>query len=282
MSETAVKKRKTDYVLIIMCVLLVFVTCGTFLHGCSEKLKKRYVVEIDAAFGGSNTGYSGVIRESGFTENLAEAIEEALTKDDNFTVLRTHERGAESSVAQRLEKIESDKPDIVISVHASGSPDETRSGMHVYAQPAKMKDHEASVKLAQALQKAFADTSLSPQAGYLYYEMTDRDTERLKFTDISDKTDYKLKTWNILEGTGCPAVVVDQIYISNKEDVRQWANADGYKAAAERYLKALREYFAIDAKGSEAQPGSETGKDSTVNEGSEITEDNGSSEGSGE
>ncbi len=248
MSEKTVKKRKTDYVLIIMCVLLLFVTCGTFLHGCSEKMKKRYVVELDAAFGGSNTGFNGVVRESGFTENLAEAIEEALTKDGNFTVIRTHDKGEESSVTQRLEKIESDKPDIVISVHASGSPDETRSGMHVYAQPAAMKDHEASVKLAQAIQKAFADTSLKPQAGYLYYEMTDRDTERLKFAEITDKTDYKLKTWNILEGSGFPSVVVDQIYISNKDDVRQWANPDGYKNAAERYLKALKEYFAIGSE----------------------------------
>ncbi|MBR6519246.1 MAG: N-acetylmuramoyl-L-alanine amidase, partial [Oscillospiraceae bacterium] len=63
---------------------------------------------------------------------------------------------------------------------------------------------------------------------------------------IVDSTDTKVRTrqsFGVLEKTNCPAVLVEQCFITNNNDVAQWTGENGCKKAAEIYYSAIKQYF---------------------------------------
>lgn len=224
-------------------MLLVFLTVGTSVSGCK---KSKTVIELDAAYGGDNTGYQGIINESDFTESVVEKLAELLSDDSHFEVLLTHEAGTSSTVSERSAKINQDQPDIVLSIHASGTPDASRSGQEVYADTPTSSTHENSLKLAQCIQTAFTSDTWTPTVDYLYYKPFDDDSYQLEIIDSSDTTDYGLETWDLMENCDVPVVISDQIYVTNQSDIDTWASDDGYQKAAELYYAAIKSYYGIE------------------------------------
>ena len=232
-----------DPMVIILVMLLVFLTFGTAIAGCVGKKK---VIEIDAAFGGDNHGYEGIINEADFTEAVVEKLSTLLTEDSHFEVLLTHEAGTSATVAQRVEKINADKPDFVLSIHATGTPDSTRSGQIVYADIPTASTHDASLKLAQDVAKAFTSDTWKPEVHYLYYTPFDDDSYQITEVNSDDTTDYKLETWDMMEQCNVPVVISNQIFVTNQSDIDTWANDDGYQKAAEQYYTAIKNYYGIE------------------------------------
>lgn len=235
------KENLKDPMVIILTVLLVFLTCGTALGGCHSQNQK--VIELDAAYGGDNTGYAGIVKEADVTQKTVDALSALLEKDGNYRVELTHEAGTSSSVDQRADKIQKDKPDFVLSIHAGGSPDASVSGQYIYADIPTDQNHDASLKLADFIQKAFTNDSWKPQKGYLYYQPFDDNTFQLKQVSSDDTKDYKLDTWELMEKTDVPVVISDAFHVTNQSDVDTWANDKGYQKAAENYYKAIRDYY---------------------------------------
>lgn len=229
-----------DPMVIILVILLVFLTAGTAFSGCAGNKK---VIELDAACGGDNTGYAGIVKEADVTQKIVDQLSELLTKDGSYQVKLTHEPGTSASVAERAAKIRDDKPDLVLSIHADGSPDASRSGQYVYADIPSDKNHDQSLKMADFIVKSFKTGKWKPQAGYLYYQPFDNNTYQMKQVKEDDTKDYKLDTWSLMEKTDVPVVISDQFYVSCQSDVDTWANEKGYQKAAQNYYKAIRDYY---------------------------------------
>jgi N-acetylmuramoyl-L-alanine amidase len=240
-----IKKLKfRDPMIAVLCALLVFLMMGTAWAGCIGK--KTIKIELDAAYGGDNTGYAGIINESDFTQAQVDALTEVLNEDGHFAVLLTHESGKSASVAERAEKIKTDKPAAVLSIHAGGTPDASITGMSVYADIPTMKTNSDSLNTGTAVQKAFTSDSWTPTLGYLYYTPLGDDYQLTK-VDAKDTKDYKLDTWEMMEKIDdIPVVIVDQIHVSNQSDVDTWANKKGYKKAAKLYCQALKDAYGIN------------------------------------
>lgn len=232
-----------DPMVMILVMLLVFLTCGTAIAGCADK---KRTIEIDAAFGGDNNGYEGIINETDFTEAVVEKLSALLTEDGHFDVLLTHEAGTSATVAQRVEKIHTDKPDFVLSIHATGTPDASKSGQVVYADIPTAETHEESLKLAQNIADAFTSDTWTPQVHYLYYTPFDDDSYQISEVGSDDTTDYKLETWDMMEQCDVPVVISNQIYVTNQSDIDTWANDAGYQKAAEQYYAAIKKYYGIE------------------------------------
>lgn len=236
------KSYMRDPMVIILAMLLVFITFGAGFAGCKADTK---VIALDAAFGGKDTGYQGIINEADFTESVVEKLAALLEKDNHFQVLLTHEASESVPVSQRAEKINQTKADIVLSIHASGTPDATKSGQIVYADIPTKQTHDDSLKLANAITKAFTSDTWTPSTSYLYYKPFEDDSYQLQIVSSDDTTDYKLETWDLMEQCEAPVVISDQIYVTNQEDINTWANEDGYTKAAELYYEAIKEYYGI-------------------------------------
>lgn len=238
-----IKKQWKDPMVIILVILLVFLTVGTAISGCNGS---KIVIELDAAYGGEDTGYQGIINESDFAESVVEKLAALLNDDSHFEVLLTHESGETSTVEERSNKINQDQPDIVLSIQASGTPDTSRSGQEIYADIPSDSTHDQSLKLAQAIAESFTSSTWTPTVNYLYYKPFDDDSYQLEIIDSSDTTDYQLETWELMGKCDVPVVISDQIYVTNQSDIDTWASEANYQKAAECYYSAIKNYYGIE------------------------------------
>lgn len=243
---TAAKKKKKlkNPLVIILAVMLAFVTVGSAFSGCLNLTSDRITVAIDAAYGGEQTGYTGLINESDYAEGVVNAVCARLQEDSRFIILRTHEAGTSRSILNIVKDINERGADMVLSIHAGYAPDPGKTGMHIYAEKPSSGEHERSLNFAGKIQEAFAG-QVQSEIGYMYYEPTGENKYQLKTVPADDETDYGLDTWTIMEKTLVPAVVTEQIYISNETDVSTWANEEAYAKTAEMYYQAFCSYYGL-------------------------------------
>lgn len=244
--STKKKKRLKNPMGLILAVLLVFVVGGVLFSGCLNG-RSRITVAVDAAYGGEQTGYTGFINEAEFSEGVVNALCERLSQDDRFVLFRTHEAGTSRSILNIVKDINEKNADMVLSIHAGYDPDPEKTGMRIYTEKSSAGEYDRSLGFAQAIQKAFAD-EIESEICIMYYEPIGEDRYQLKVVPADDKNDYGLETWTIAEKTLVPAVVTEQIYVSNETDVSAWANEEAYVRSAEMYYQALCAYYGLDPR----------------------------------
>ena len=232
-----------DPMIIILAALLIFLTCGTAISGCRGR---KTVIALDAAFGGEDTGYQGIINEADFTESVVEKLAVLLTDDGHFDVVLTHDASTSATVEDRVNKIKQDGADIVLSIHATGTPDATRNVQQIYADIPTKTTHDASLKLANCIHDAFTSDTWTPSVNYLYYQPFDDDSYQIETVASDDTNDYQLETWDMMEKCDVPVVICNQIYVTNQTDIDTWANEAGYQKAADAYYQAIKKYYGIE------------------------------------
>lgn len=232
-----------DPMVIILVALLVFLTVGSFIGGM---MPTKVIIELDAAYGGDETGYQGIINEADFTEEVVDRLATLLKKDSHFEVRLTNDSNTTMSIAERCEKINMDQADIVLSIHASGTPDTTKSGMCVYSEVPSSLMHDASLSFAQNIVTAFSEGEYTASSNYLYYQPCEDDSYEIQVVSSDDLTDYGYETLEMMESCDVPVVIVNQIYVSNQKDIDTWANESGYTKSAELYYQAIRSYYGYE------------------------------------
>ena len=60
---------------------------------------------------------------------------------------------------------------------------------------------------------------------------------------IGEEADAAGTTFGVLEQAGCPAVLAEQCFVTNAEDVAAFAGEEGCRRAAEVYYRAICRYF---------------------------------------
>ncbi|MDL2219911.1 N-acetylmuramoyl-L-alanine amidase, partial [Ruminococcaceae bacterium OttesenSCG-928-O06] len=88
------------------------------------------------------------------------------------------------------------------------------------------------------------DAAGSPLRGeggvrYAYYT----DAGEKVFREASDARVSSQSSFGVLEQPGCIALLVEQCFLTNEEDVRAFATESGCSAAAACYYRALRAFF---------------------------------------
>lgn len=240
-----------DPIVVILCMILIFLTAGSTWNVVTGKAKNAVKVELDAVYGGEDLGYQGIVNEAEVSENIVNDLEALLKKDRRFEVYRTHEAGTSAAVSDRIAKIEKDDPMFVVSVHADGHPNAELTGMHIYAMPPANKNHDASLKLANAIASTFTDGTWGVSTGYLYYQQIDQsENYEMKFVAADDTTDYQLDTFELMKQADVPVVVTNQFYVTNQANVDQWANEEGYQKAAQNIYDAICDYNGFERKSS--------------------------------
>lgn len=229
-----------DPIVVLLCILLIFLTAGSTLSACSGNRKSVIKITLDAAFGGEDTGYEGIMNEAEATEKIVVQLQELLKNDGNFQVSLTHETKETLSVKERAVKVNEEHPQYVLSIHADGSPNAELNGTRVYANIPSSKYNEVSLRFAKQVASAFSseDKTVDPQ--YLYYQpYEDTETYEMKYVSTDDTTDYKLDTWELMKQCNAPVVIVNAFYVTSQTDVETWNTDEGYKKIADNLYTAI-------------------------------------------
>lgn len=212
-----------------------FLACYTF--------GKPYTIALDAGHGGVDVGAEGLIQEVELTEHTVAALQTLLEEDGRFRIILSRKEGEGASITERNEKFQKRQPDIMLSIHGNANDDSSANGFECYPSPPGYENHETSLAfarlLAEEMQTAGAKLRGTDGVRFGYY---DENGEKL-LVDSSDTEIYDYDTFGMLKNMDCPAVLAEQCFITNAEDVENFGTEEGCQKAAAAYYRAICRYL---------------------------------------
>lgn len=195
----------------LFCFLIVFCV-GFNLAAADPTHPTKIKVVIDAGHGGKDTGaQSNSILEKQIVSDVSAQLKE-LCIDKNIEIILLRTKDEFMSLQERISKIKSLSPDLVISLHANYSSNRERNGVEVF-----VAENEFTVK--------------SSYFGTKILESFKR--KDFKTSVIQSANVYLLKHLN------CPAVIVELGFLSNAEDMKYLTSEFGKKFLAKQIVSSL-------------------------------------------
>lgn len=209
------------------------------------------VIAIDPGHGGTDPGSEGSgLWEYEMTWQVANELVNLLEQDGRYApVLTITEEESQNSDMPRVEPAEraqraNDAGAVLLfSIHGNSDPSGTASGFECYAIPPGQQYHDESVALARLTAQKITQTGqpLRGQDGvrYIYFDTYDN---RMVY-ESSDETPRNEPTFRLLVDADCPAVLVEQCFLTNPQDAARLATPSGAKQAAKAYYEAICEWM---------------------------------------
>ena len=213
--------------------------------------KNLPVIAIDPGHGGTDPGSEGNgLWEYEMTWQVANELVHLLEQDGRYApVLTITEEESQNSDMPRVEPAEraqraNDAGAVLLfSIHGNSDPSGTASGFECYAIPPGQQYHDESVALARLTAQKITQTGqpLRGQDGvrYIYFDTYDN---RMVY-ESSDETPRNEPTFRLLADADCPAVLVEQCFLTNPQDAARLATPSGAKQAAKAYYEAICEWM---------------------------------------
>ena len=213
--------------------------------------KNLPVIAIDPGHGGTDPGSEGSgLWEYEMTWQVANELVNLLEQDGRYApVLTITEEESQNSDMPRVEPAEraqraNDAGAVLLfSIHGNSEPSGTASGFECYAIPPGQQYHDESVALARLTAQKITQTGqpLRGQDGvrYIYFDTYDN---RMVY-ESSDETPHNEPTFRLLADADCPAVLVEQCFLTNPQDAARLATPSGAKQAAKAYYEAICEWM---------------------------------------
>ena len=213
--------------------------------------KNLPVIAIDPGHGGTDPGSEGSgLWEYEMTWQVANELVNLLEQDGRYApVLTITEEESQNSDMPRVEPAEraqraNDAGAVLLfCIHGNSDPSGTASGFECYAIPPGQQYHDESVALARLTAQKITQTGqpLRGQDGvrYIYFDTYDN---RMVY-ESSDETPHNEPTFRLLADADCPAVLVEQCFLTNPQDAARLATPSGAKQAAKAYYEAICEWM---------------------------------------
>lgn len=213
--------------------------------------KNLPVIAIDPGHGGTDPGSEGNgLWEYEMTWQVANELVNLLEQDGRYAPVLTitEEEGQNSDMprvepAERAQRANDAGAVLLFSIHGNSDPSGTASGFECYAIPPGQQYHDESVALARLTAQKITQTGqpLRGQDGvrYIYFDTYDN---RMVY-ESSDETPRNEPTFRLLADADCPAVLVEQCFLTNPQDAARLATPSGAKQAAKAYYEAICEWM---------------------------------------
>lgn len=207
------------------------------------------IVYIDPGHGGIDTGAQGLgFTEAEMTWQTAGEVMDLLSADDRFSPHLTKTQDETCKPGERAAAARAGGAALVLSIHGNSDPVYGSTGFECYPAPPGRGEHEEGLRFARILADKFsaAGAALRGADGvrYLYYDENDN---KIVYESY-DTTVRDMPGFTLLEEAGCPAVLAEQCFITNEDDVAAFAGEEGCKAAARLYYEAICAYFDLAPK----------------------------------
>ena len=207
-----------------------------------------YRVCIDAGHGGSDPGARGVVEEKEMTAQTSEALLALLEADPNYIPLRSRESyDVTAKPSERAEAINAQSPQLLLSIHGNSAANgSTASGFECYPAVPGRTWHQESFYFARLLAGGMQSigAKLRGRGGVRYIYYLENDQKQLvenTYTQVRNE-----RSFTLLEDVDCPAVLSEQCFVTNAEDVERFGSEEGCKTVARIYYEAICAYFGTE------------------------------------
>ena len=207
-----------------------------------------YRVAIDAGHGGSDPGARGVVEEKQVTAATAAALLQWLKEDSNYIPLQTRESFDETATpAQRAATASAQSPQLLLSIHGNSAANgSTAAGFECYPAVPGRTWHQESFYFAKLLAGGMQSIGarLRGRGGVRYIYYLENDQKQLvenTYTQVRPE-----RSFTLLEDVDCPAVLAEQCFVTNAEDVERFGSEESCKTVARIYYEAICAYFGTE------------------------------------
>ena len=207
-----------------------------------------YRVCIDAGHGGSDPGARGVVEEKEMTAQTSEALLALLEADPNYIPLRSRESyDVTAKPSERAGAINAQSPQLLLSIHGNSAANgSTASGFECYPAVPGRTWHQESFYFARLLAGGMQSigAKLRGRGGVRYIYYLENDQKQLvenTYTQVRNE-----RSFTLLEDVDCPAVLSEQCFVTNVEDVERFGSEEGCKTVARIYYEAICAYFGTE------------------------------------
>ena len=207
-----------------------------------------YRVCIDAGHGGSDPGARGVVEEKQVTAATAAVLLQWLEQDPNYIPLQTRESfDATATPAQRAAVASAQSPQLLLSIHGNSAANgSTAAGFECYPAVPGRTWHQESFYFARLLAGGMQSigAKLRGRGGVRYIYYLENDQKQLvenTYTQVRPE-----RSFTLLEDVDCPAVLAEQCFVTNAEDVERFGSEESCKTVARIYYEAICAYFGTE------------------------------------
>ena len=207
-----------------------------------------YRVAIDAGHGGSDPGARGVAEEKQVTAATATALLHWLEQDPNYIPLQTRENfDITATPAQRAAAASAQSPQLLLSIHGNSAANGSEAaGFECYPAVPGRTWHQESFYFARLLADGMQSigAKLRGRGGVRYIYYLENDQKQLvenTYTQVRPE-----RSFTLLEDVDCPAVLAEQCFVTNAEDVERFGSEEGCKTVARIYYEAICAYFGTE------------------------------------
>ena len=181
------------------------------------------------------------VRESDVTLCTAQLLCEKLAADDRFAPLLTADGSTYLKPSERAAAAKAAGANLLLSIHLNSDASAATNGLECYAAPPRLSANAESVRFGRLVTAAFRDQLGLTLRGwdgvrYLYF---DANNARV-VAESSDTTVRTDPTFTVLEECGCPAVLVEEGFITNASDRAAVCSDSACEQAAEIYRSEER------------------------------------------
>jgi N-acetylmuramoyl-L-alanine amidase len=221
------------------------------LVGVTPSEGPPYTIALDAGHGGNDVGATGLSGdEVTMTEATVAALYALLEEDPNFIPVLCRDYGEGADSTQRAQVAADSGAHVLLSIHGNSDASASTYGFECYTQLPGRANYTNSLRLGRCLAVAMSAQGqrMRGEGGvrYLYYVGSDETGWSKQVVEASDTTVRNEETFGILEKSPCPAVLIEQCFLTNASDVSAWTGTVGCQRAAQVYYQALLAYFGLE------------------------------------
>ena len=182
------------------------------------------------------------------TAATASVLLQWLEQDQNYIALQTRESFESTATpAERAAAAKVQNAQLLLSIHGNSAANgSTAAGFECYPTVPGRRWHEESLYFAGLLADGMqrADAALRGRGGvrYIYY-LEDDHKQLVENTHTEVRAE---RSFTLLEDADCPAVLAEQCFVTNAEDVDRFGSEDGCKKVARIYYEAICAYFGTE------------------------------------
>lgn len=212
-------------------------------YGATLSGSGPWVVALDAGHGGGDIGAEGLVPEVELNDLTVARLYALLEADPDFTPVLTRQAGQGATPKERVKAAKAAGADLFLSVHGNSDSSSDTSGFECFPAPPGRKFYEGSLAFATLVSQEMgaAGARLRGEAGvrFAYYDSSGTKY----FIEASDTTVQSDKSFGVVEGAGCPAVLAEQCFITSAADMELFGGDAGAQRVAECYHRAISSYF---------------------------------------
>lgn len=202
----------------------------------------RITVALDAGHGGNDPGAEGVIQETQLTETTVRFLEEYLKQDENYRVVLCRDYGENKDLNDRWKLANFQRADLLLCIHGNSAEDSSANGFEIYPPPPGREYHEEGLLFAGLVAGEISQTGIALRGDggirYAYYQ----DGQKI-LQDVPDPELESLPSFAMVDYPNCPAVLIEQCFLTNSADVSLLGTEEGCRNAALYYYRAICSYF---------------------------------------